>query len=114
MKNIYYPYKFILPIISLFIILSIGCSETDTTLSAGKLVIYSGRSESLVKPLIEQFATVTGIDVRVKYGKTGAIAATLLEEEGNSPYLFTDEEEKFLRTALTKNTFNDEIINVLG
>ena len=85
MKNICYPYKFILPIISLFIILSIGCSETDTTSSAGKLVIYSGRSESLVKPMIEQFATVTGIDVRVKYGKTGAIAATLLEEGENSP-----------------------------
>ena len=51
----------------------------------GSLVIYSGRSESLVAPIIEQFAEVTGIDVQVKYGSTFAIAATLLEEGPNSP-----------------------------
>ena len=50
-----------------------------------KLVVYSGRKESLVGPIIEQFQNVTGIDVSVKYGKTGAIAATLLEEGENSP-----------------------------
>ena len=51
----------------------------------GRLVIYSGRSESLVAPIIEQFAEATGIDVRVKYGSTFAMAATLLEEGSNSP-----------------------------
>lgn len=51
----------------------------------GSLVIYSGRSESLVAPIIEQFAEATGIDVQVKYGSTFAIAATLLEEGPNSP-----------------------------
>jgi len=49
------------------------------------LVIYSGRSESLVGPLISDFEEVTGIEVQVNYGKTGALAATLLEEGGNSP-----------------------------
>ena len=51
----------------------------------GSLVIYSGRSESLVAPIIEQFAEVTGVDVKVKYGSTFAMAATLLEEGSNSP-----------------------------
>ncbi len=51
----------------------------------GSLVIYSGRSESLVAPIIEQFGEATGIDVQVKYGSTFAIAATILEEGSNSP-----------------------------
>ena len=51
----------------------------------GPLVVYSGRSESLVGSLIDQFRDVTGIDVSVKYGKTSEIAATLLEEGENSP-----------------------------
>ena len=51
----------------------------------GELVVYSGRSESLVGPIIEQFADATGIDVSVKYGSTSEIAATILEEGANSP-----------------------------
>ena len=51
----------------------------------GKLIIYSGRSESLVDPIIQQFKGATGIDVQVKYAGTSALAATLLEEGGNSP-----------------------------
>ena len=52
---------------------------------AGSLVIYSGRSESLVAPIIDQFRRASGIDVRVKYGGTSEIAATIQEEGGNSP-----------------------------
>ena len=53
--------------------------------SPGELVVYSGRSEALVQPIIDQFADVTGIDVQVKYANTSQIAATLLEEGDNSP-----------------------------
>lgn len=51
----------------------------------GKLVIYSGRSEGLVAPIIQQFADATGIEVEVRYGSTAEIAAALLEEGANSP-----------------------------
>ena len=49
------------------------------------LVIYSGRGESLVGAVIDQFSEATGIPVEVKYGKTGALAATLLEEGSKTP-----------------------------
>ena len=61
-------------------------ASTETmTGDPGSLVVYSGRSESLVGPIIEQFAEATGVDVQVKYGSTFEIAATLLEEGRNSP-----------------------------
>ena len=59
--------------------------ETSPVQDPGKLVIYSGRSESLVDPIIQQFKGTSGIDVQVKYANTGQLAATLLEEGSNSP-----------------------------
>ena len=59
--------------------------ESAPTDDPGKLIIYSGRSESLVDPIIQQFKGATGIDVQVKYAGTAALAATLLEEGENSP-----------------------------
>jgi iron(III) transport system substrate-binding protein len=52
---------------------------------SGSLVIYSGRSESLVGPIIAQFSEATGVQVEVRYGSTAEMAATLLEEGANSP-----------------------------
>jgi iron(III) transport system substrate-binding protein len=49
------------------------------------LVVYSGRNENLVGPLIERFRTETGINVQVRYGETAEMAATILEEGANSP-----------------------------
>ncbi len=51
----------------------------------GPLVIYSGREEELVGPAIAAFEEATGIDVEVRYGGTSELAATILEEGGNSP-----------------------------
>jgi iron(III) transport system substrate-binding protein len=56
-----------------------------TPADPGSLVIYSGRSESLVEPIIGQFADLTGIQVDVRYGSTAELAATILEEGSNSP-----------------------------
>jgi iron(III) transport system substrate-binding protein len=49
------------------------------------LTIYSGRSQTLVSPLLESFIEDTGIDIQVKYASSAAIAATILEEGENSP-----------------------------
>jgi iron(III) transport system substrate-binding protein len=49
------------------------------------LTIYSGRTQSLVEPLLEQFSEDTGIEIRVRYGDTAELAATILEEGDNSP-----------------------------
>ncbi len=58
-----------------------GTDDTDTR----TLVVYSGRNENLVGPLLDQFAADTGINVKVRYGNTAAMAATILEEGTNSP-----------------------------
>jgi iron(III) transport system substrate-binding protein len=52
---------------------------------SGDLTIYSGRSESLVGPLLERFEQESGLNVEVRYGDTAAMAATILEEGDNSP-----------------------------
>ena len=52
---------------------------------AGTLAIYSGRSAELVQPIIDQFANATGVEVKVRYGSTAQMAATILEEGKNSP-----------------------------
>ena len=49
------------------------------------LTVYSGRSQSLVHPLLEAFGESTGIDIRVKYAGSASTAATLLEEGDNTP-----------------------------
>lgn len=49
------------------------------------LTVYSGRSESLIAPILEQFSAATGVQVQVLYGDTAAIASQILEEGANTP-----------------------------
>lgn len=49
------------------------------------LVVYSGRNENLVRPLLDRFEAETGVEIDVKYGDTSELLPTILEEGANSP-----------------------------
>lgn len=49
------------------------------------LVLYSGRSKSLVEPLVERFQKETGIKVQVRYAGTTQLALTIIQEGSRSP-----------------------------
>lgn len=53
--------------------------------AAATVTIYSGRSEELVAPLLEQFTEATGIEVKARYGDTAEMANLILTEGENSP-----------------------------
>lgn len=44
------------------------------------LVVYSGRSEPLIKPFLEEFAKRENLDVQVRFGDTADLTGTVLEE----------------------------------
>ena len=79
------------------------------------LTVYSGRSESLVGPIIEQFEVATGINVSVKYGGTPEIAATLLEEGDNSPadVFFAQDPGGLAAVAAMLAPLPDEIVGLV-
>jgi iron(III) transport system substrate-binding protein len=62
-----------------------ACGSGDDTNTAGEgddatLVIYSGRNEKLVKPLLDRLEKAVDAKVEVRYGDSAELAAQILEE----------------------------------
>lgn len=80
-----------LTVLTAVLALAAACSgdEQSTTSSAAPvpetLVLYSGRNESFVQPVIDSFTEETGIEVEVRYGGTGDLATTIATEGESSP-----------------------------
>lgn len=75
----------------LFTLLACGASEsTEPPLVAAPiepvtLTVYSGRSESLVGPLLEQAEEALGVKIEVQYGDTPELVTRMLTEGAESP-----------------------------
>lgn len=85
---------FLVTLLMPLVVLASGCSGSDspatkgsdsTTGSKGSFVLYSGRDEELIGPIIDEFTAATGIEVEVRYGNTAEMAAQLMEEGDSTP-----------------------------
>jgi iron(III) transport system substrate-binding protein len=57
-----------------------GTTDAGDGAEGDTLVIYSGRNEKLVAPVLERLEEAVGMSVEVRYAGTGELAAQLLEE----------------------------------
>ncbi len=69
--------------LALFIsVFAASCGGDDESQS---VTIYSGRTENLIGPILEEFIAETGIEVVVKYGQSADLALQLREEGDRTP-----------------------------
>lgn len=61
-------------LVAVLLILSACSGQQD------ELVVYAGRSEALVEPIVEQFREQTDVPVQIRYGQDAELLAALQEE----------------------------------
>lgn len=77
--------RLLVPLVLLAAPVLAACGGGDESGDDEALVVYVGRDEELVAPLIEQFTDETGVEVEPRYAGTTDHLATLLEEGDNTP-----------------------------
>jgi iron(III) transport system substrate-binding protein len=100
------------------LILALVLTTAACTMAKGdpdSITLYSGRSEDLVQPLIDQFSESTGIAVVVKYAGSSDLAATITEEGTNSPAdVFFAQDPASLGTVALAGLFDELPANLLS
>jgi len=96
---------------------SIFASAYTTAVHASELVVYSGRKDKFIKPLIEKFTADTGIKVILHSAKSTALLNKLrIEGERTSADLFISNDAGNLQTGSQLGLFapiNDKIVSVI-
>lgn len=91
-----------------------GCTPAEDS----ELVIYIGRGESLVQPLIDEYAAQSGQSVEVRYAGSAELAAQIMEEGENSPADVFFAQDAGALGALSKagylKTIPAEILNLVA
>jgi len=81
------------------------------------LVVYVGRNEDHVRPLVERFEESTGLSVDARYGSTGELATTILQEGERSPAdLFFTQDPVYMGAISEAGllaTLPDDIIDIV-
>lgn len=62
-----------------------GGGGSDEAANGESLVLYCGRSQSLVDDIVAMYEEKSGVDVRIKYGNTAELALAIQEEGDRSP-----------------------------
>ena len=73
------------------------------TPAADEVVVYSGRKEMVIKPVVEAFQKKTGIPVKLKIGKTSGLANELIQEKARPRADVFIATEAGVMEVLTKN-----------
>ena len=71
-------YRRAIPLALALVLVVAGCGGGG----AGSLTVYSGRTENLIGPLLDDFTEATGIGVEVRYGQSADLAL-LIDQEGD-------------------------------
>ena len=81
----FHAYRWVIRIGIIALAIAGAFAVTAMKKDSARLVVYCGRGEELIQPLMARFQAESGITVLVRYGGTAELAATILEEGRNSP-----------------------------
>lgn len=86
-------------------------AEPATEPAAGRLVVYSGRKEPLIQPVLEAFTTrYPNVEIVLKSGDNSALANALLEERANPQAdVFITTELMTVQTLYDQGVFQDYV-----
>ncbi len=79
------PHRFVAQATAAAALVLVATSLAACSSSREKVVVYSGRSTQLIKPVLDRFARSTGISVDFKQADTADLALTIDQEGDRSP-----------------------------